>query len=95
MADPNPTVRKVDDQSRYELLVDDQIVGIADYRVVGDAVVMPHTEIVSHLRGRGLGDILVQGALDDVRSQGRTVVPQCWFVAGFIEQHAEYGDLVA
>lgn len=95
MAPTGPTVRKVDAQSRYELVVDDQIVGIADYRIVGDVVVMPHTEIAAHLRGRGYGETLVQGALDDVRAQGRTVVPQCWFVAGFIEQHADYGDLVA
>lgn len=89
-----PRVRKDETRSRYELLIDDDVVGVADFRVQGDRVVMPHTEIAAHLRGRGLGDVLVAAALDDVRDQGRTVVPHCWFVAGFIEQHADYGDLL-
>ena len=55
----------------------------------------PHTEIEPALRGRGYGAVLVQGALDDVRRSGRTVVPRCWYVAQFIEEHAEYGDLLA
>ena len=56
---------------------------------------LPHTEISPHMRGKGLGDVLVRGALDDLRAQGRTVVPACWFVAEFIERNADYGDLVA
>src|SRR5438874_13625607 len=62
--------------SRYELFVDGALVGIADYEVVDDRVVFPHTEIVRERRGQGLGAVLVRGALDDVRSTGRSVVPQ-------------------
>jgi hypothetical protein len=47
------------------------------------------------MRNRGLGAELVRGALDDVRRNGRTVVPQCWFVAQFIDEHPEYADLLA
>lgn len=90
-----PSVQKSDERSRYELVADGQIVGIADYRDDGERVVMPHTEISPHMRGRGLGDVLVQGALDDLRARGRTVVPACWFVAEFIERNGDYGDLVA
>lgn len=88
-----PTVRNATDRSRYELLVDDRVVGIADYRIVGDEVVFPHTEIDASRRGQGLGEVLVQGAMDDVRAAGRTVVPQCWYVAEFLETHPEYADL--
>jgi predicted GNAT family acetyltransferase len=83
------------EQSRYELLDDDQLVGIADYRVAGDTIVFPHTEIVRERRGHGLGAVLVQGALDDVRGSGRRVVPHCWYVAEFIDEHPEYADLTA
>jgi predicted GNAT family acetyltransferase len=82
------------DQSRYELTIDDEVVGVAEYRVVGDVVVIPHTEIERSRRGRGLGAQLVQYALDDVRATDRRVEPQCWFVAEFIEKHPEYVDLV-
>ena len=88
-----PVVRNAADRSRYELIVDEQVVGIADYRVIDDEVVFPHTEIASHLRGQGLGEILVRGAMDDVRVAGRTVVPRCWFVAEFLEANPEYRDL--
>ena len=83
------------DHSRYELSVDGTLVGFADYHVVGDRVVFPHTVIDPAMRGRGYGAVLVQGALDDVRRSGRTVVPHCWYVAQFIDEHAEYGDLLA
>jgi predicted GNAT family acetyltransferase len=89
------TVRDNPDRSRYELELDGELVGIADYRIDGDRVVMPHTVIDAARRGGGLGAILVQGALDDIRRAGRTVVPTCWFVAEFLELNPEYQDLLA
>jgi predicted GNAT family acetyltransferase len=88
-------VRNNSEKSRYELVVDGDLAGIADYSVVGDRVVMPHTEIDRRRRGQGLGAVLVRSALEDVRSSGRTVIPQCWYVAQFIDEHPEFGDLVA
>ncbi len=89
------TVQHNRDRARYEIVVDDRIVGIADYRVVLDAVVFPHTEIEPPLRGQGLGAELVRYALDDVRRSGGKVVPHCWYVAEFIAEHPEFSDLVA
>jgi predicted GNAT family acetyltransferase len=89
------TVRNAEDRSRYELVVDGDVVAIADYRDRGDLVVLPHTEVAHHLRGQGYGAQLVQGALDDVRSQGKQVVPACWYVREFIDSNDAYADLVA
>ena len=89
------TVRDNETASRFELVVDGELIGVADYRVRGDRVVLPHTEIVRHLRGRGYGDVLVQGVLDRIRPTGRKVVPTCWFVAQFIDANPEYRDLLA
>jgi hypothetical protein len=88
-------VRRNDADGRYELRVDGELVGIADFSVQGDSVLMPHTLIVADRRGHGLGDILVRGALDDIRSAGRTVIPACWFVAQFLDLHPEYASLRA
>jgi predicted GNAT family acetyltransferase len=33
--------------------------------------------------------------LDDAREQGLSVVPLCPFIAGYIDRHPEYCDLVA
>lgn len=83
------------ERSRYELTVDGELAGVADYSILDGSVLMPHTEVESRRRGQGLAAILVRAALDDLRSSGRSVIPQCWYVAQFIEQHPEYGDLVA
>ncbi len=90
-------VRDNPERSRYELSRDGELVGYADYRADPTAgrVVMPHTVIAPRERGGGLGAVLVRHALDDVRAKGWTVVPACWYVAEFIDQHPEYRDLVA
>ena len=88
-------VRDNPDKSRYEIVDDGKLVGVADYRAMGDKLAFPHTEIVPARRNQGLGHQLVKSALDDVRRKGAKVVPYCWFVAEFIEQNAEYTDLRA
>jgi predicted GNAT family acetyltransferase len=91
----NRDVRRNDERQRYELTVDGELVGIADFVVNGDVVVLPHTEIDRSQRGRGLGAVLVKGALDDVRAQGRTVIPSCWYVREYLAGHPEDADLLA
>jgi predicted GNAT family acetyltransferase len=88
-------VRRNDANSRYELLVDGELAGTADFRLDEDRVVLPHTVIDQRRRGEGLGAILVQGALDDIRHAGRTVVPTCWYVAQYIDEHPDERDLLA
>lgn len=90
-----PTVRRDDERSRYELLIDGSVVGFADFHLDGDLVVMPHTVVDPARRGQGLASVLVRAALDDVREQGRSVVPACWYVAQFLDEHPEYADLRA
>ena len=88
-------VRKNEAAGRYELHVDGELAGIADYHEQGDALVFPHTEIDPSRRGQGLGAVLVRGALDDVRPTGKKVVPACWYVGQFVEENPEYRDLLA
>ncbi|MCU1374344.1 MAG: N-acetyltransferase [Actinomycetia bacterium] len=88
-------VRRNDVEQRYELVVDGEVAGTADFRLDEDRVVLPHTVIDPTRRGQGLGAILVKGALDDIRHAGRTVVPTCWYVAQYIDQHPDQRDLLA
>jgi predicted GNAT family acetyltransferase len=89
-------VRKDEARSRYELVEGgDAVIGFADYRVRGDVVVFDHTVIDPDRRGQGLGAVLVQGALDDVRLTRRKVVPVCWYVGQFMDTHSGYADLAA
>ena len=70
------------------------MLGFAEYRPAGQALMFSHTEIDPAHEGQGLGSRLVRGALDDARAQGREVVPMCPFVASYIREHREYVDLV-
>jgi uncharacterized protein len=88
-------VRNNESRSRYELVDDDRVVGVADYDLRDEVVVFPHTVTDPGLRGRGLGAVLVRAALDDVRRTGRRVVPACWYVREFIERNPDYADLLA
>ena len=80
---------------RYELWVDGTWAGGAEYDDSGSDLVFFHTEVLPSLRGTGLGRQLVRTALDDVRGNGRSVVPRCSFVARFIGDNPGYADLVA
>jgi predicted GNAT family acetyltransferase len=88
-------VRHAPEESRYEILVDDRVVGIAEYADRGEVLVFHHTEIDASLRSNGLGAELVRAALDDVRARGLHIIPTCWYVAEFVELHPDYTDLLA
>jgi uncharacterized protein len=83
------------DGQRYEIRVDGELAGFAEYRGGGDARAFTHTEIDERFEGRGLAKELIRHALDDVRAQpGVQVIPICPFVKAFLADHREYLDLV-
>ncbi|WP_240742249.1 GNAT family N-acetyltransferase [Micromonospora zingiberis] len=79
---------------RYEILVDDALAGFTAYLPRGEVLVFTHTEVDPNFQNMGVGSALMRGTLDQVRAQGQRVVPQCPFMAAFIERHPEYADLV-
>jgi predicted GNAT family acetyltransferase len=88
-------VRRDDTKQRYELVDDGTLVGVADFVERDSVMVLPHTEIDPARRGRGLGDVLVGGVLDDARARNMRVVPSCWFVREYIDRHPDDADLLA
>lgn len=68
---------------------------VAAYQLEGGTMVFTHTLVPPASEGRGIGGRLIRGALDAARDQGLRVVPQCPFVAAWIDRHPEYRDLVA
>lgn len=83
------------ERKRYEARLGGELAGILAYTVEDGVAVMPHTVVEPQFEGRGIGGKLAKAALDDVRQRGLKVVPQCWFVAAYIEKNPEYADLVA
>lgn len=88
------TVEDNPDEGRFEVIVDGEVAGFAEYRRDGERFVFTHTEVDDAYEGEGLGSALASGALDAVRAAGGRVVPLCPFIAGYIDRHDEYSDLV-
>ncbi|HXN39919.1 MAG TPA: GNAT family N-acetyltransferase [Solirubrobacteraceae bacterium] len=82
------------DSDRYELSIDDEVVGFTTYRATAGLIAFVHTEVDERLQGRGLGDRLIRFALEDARARGLAVLPFCPFVKAFIERHREFEALV-
>jgi predicted GNAT family acetyltransferase len=95
---PGPhELRLADDTSahRYRLLLDGQELGFVEYDPVGElAILIKHTEVGSEFEGKGYGSELVRRVLDDVRRQGKTVLPICPYAINFIRRHPEYIEVV-
>ncbi|MDQ3156282.1 MAG: N-acetyltransferase [Actinomycetota bacterium] len=90
-----PTVVNNPENSRYEISVDGKLAGFTEYVDTGGLLVFPHTQVFDEFDGQGLGAILVTGALDDVRANGRLIRADCPYVRRFLREHPEYKDLLA
>ena len=85
-----PRVVDNPNELRYELWLDDRLVGEIRYTIREDGkVVLVHTEIEPDLEGQGLGNALVQGALDDLREREIEYVPLCPFVRAYLQRHPQ------
>jgi uncharacterized protein len=89
------TVVDVPEKGRFEIRLDDRVVGLASYHIDGSTMTLPHTEIDPSVGGRGMGTALVGAVLDAARERGLHVLPYCSFVRHYIQQHPETIDLVA
>ncbi|AYG02716.1 GNAT family N-acetyltransferase [Gryllotalpicola protaetiae] len=85
------------DAHRYRLEVDGKLVSAADYTVNGDRVSFTHTFTDPMQRGHGYAGQVVEFAIDDVEqnSPGAKVVPMCWYVAKWFDEHPERAGLLA
>ena len=83
-------------ERRFEAHLDGELAGQLEYELAEGLMTFTHTFVDADFEGRGVGSALAQRALDDVRANrpGLAVVPECDFVKGWIERHADYQDLL-
>ena len=87
-------VRDQPGESRFEAVVDGDVVGYAEYVRSDGVLTFTHTVVESEHEGGGIGTRLVAGALDSARDAGVRVEPRCSFVRHFIDTHPAYADLM-
>ncbi|HEX8391427.1 MAG TPA: GNAT family N-acetyltransferase [Longimicrobium sp.] len=54
-----------------------------------------HTYVPSTARGQGVAEVLVKGALDYARQNGKRVIPTCPYVQAWLQKHPDQNDIVA
>jgi predicted GNAT family acetyltransferase len=82
------------DQARFEIRVDGELAGFAQYRLKDGVIAFLHTETDRRFRGHGLAGRLTQFGLDSARERHLAVLPYCPFVRSWIAEHPAYADLI-
>jgi hypothetical protein len=82
-------------RNRYQLLLGDDEVGFIEYDRVGEkSILIKHTEVLPGHEGKGYASTLVQSALDNIRGQGKSVIPICTYALNWVRKHPDYHGLV-
>ena len=92
MSEPLDVVMN-DKTHRFEVTLGDET-AFAEYNLLRDAIVLPHTVVPDAFAGKGVASALAKAALGYAREHGLKVKPICTFMAGYITKHPEYHDLV-
>ena len=82
------------DRRRWEVLLGDEVVGFAEYRLAGSRIAFTHTVVDEELEGRGIGSRLARTVLDDAVERGLRIVPYCPFIRAYLARHPKYSDSV-
>jgi uncharacterized protein len=86
---PPSALRSVTDnpgRSRFELS-EDGATAFLLYERTNDTLTLIHTEVPTALRGRHIGEALVEAALRAARSEGLRIIAVCPFVTAYMRRH--------
>lgn len=81
------TIERNDERRRYELKVDGEFAGYAEYRTNPGRITFTHTVVLPEYEGEGLGSRLAKFVLDEALGRGDTIVPVCPFIAAYLRSH--------
>jgi predicted GNAT family acetyltransferase len=79
---------------RFELK-EKGLVAFANYRRVGEHVIVPHVEAPLALRGTGTAGRLMRGIVEKARAEGLKITPTCTYAAIWFRRHKESADVLA
>jgi hypothetical protein len=85
-AEEEPIVSDNRARSRFELTIEGQTAFLA-YEQANDTLTIVHTEVPTPLRGRHLGERLVDFAMDFARRQGLRTSIVCPFARSYLRRH--------
>lgn len=81
-------------KGRYHTVVDGNAAEMTYSRASAGLIIIDHTEVPAALRGRKVGERLVQQAVEDARRDKVTIVPLCPFAKAQFNRHPEWQDVL-
>lgn len=75
---------------KFYATVDGQEAVIEYAHMEGDIYNLAHTFVPEEMRGQGVAEQLVRGALDQIRDKGARFLPSCPYVQTFLKRNPEY-----
>jgi predicted GNAT family acetyltransferase len=91
---PTPSVVRNDERGRYEIHVDGDLAGFANFIPGEGSIAFTHTETLEAFAGRGLGLELAKAAIADSVERGDTIIPICPFFRRYLEKNEVPGATV-
>jgi uncharacterized protein len=83
------------DAARYTLRRGNDLVSILDYHDNGTQIAMTRAYTIPTFRGHGYAAEIVDRAVAQLeREGGRTVIPVCWYVADWFDEHPERAGIL-
>jgi predicted GNAT family acetyltransferase len=84
-----PRITDNEGASRFEIFVEDELAGFAEYQLTDGGITFTHTVIDDAFEGQGLGGKLAASVLTTAKDRGLKVTPLCSFIRGYLELHPE------
>ena len=93
MTEKNYTLIDNKEQNRFEFHIGDQV-AVADYRVSGNEISLPHVGVPKALEGQGIASALVLAVLKNIEGRELKLIPLCPFVVTYVQRHPEWKKLL-
>lgn len=87
------TLSNNQEAKQYEYHIEGNLARI-EYIRANNSIYLTHTEVPVGLEGRGIASGMIKAALQEVKNNQWTLVPLCPFVAGYLQKHPEWQDLL-
>jgi len=80
---------------RWQVVVDGHEAEMTFSRASATLIIIDHTAVPDALRGRGVGQALVERAVLDARREGFRIIPLCPFAKSQFERHPDWRDVLS
>lgn len=79
--------------SRYYFQLPDAQAEIV-YIDTPDAVILTHTHVPEQYGGQGIAGRLTQAVLEALNAEQKKIVPQCSYIARYVERHPQWQTML-